>query len=272
MKNDRRWHERQLRTSLRLIRCMATVVSIVVFCTSLQSQSSQQNSDPRTVLNEVLTMMGGSSRWSTVSDATLQGTCQNVDLHTGAQSQAVPFQWINAGREFRYEHGAESELSVMLSGHGKPTMYQPSQTLSFTYETSQLQKPYHLPGLLLQSLLSDKDYRLEIIGDANSSNGNAVHIRATHSWGHFSEQGTRQDWWIDLSTNLPLRVVFRLPGQAVDSYLSETYLFSSWQHSGSLLFAGQVQLRDEFTAEEMVCKATTLSINTQPTASLFDAR
>lgn len=145
----------------------------------------------------------------------------------------LPFRWIIAGSQFRYENGRKGEFSAMLSGHGKPIMSSPGETHMLTYETAELQKPFHLPGLVLRSILNDENYQIELIKDKSTSTATTMHIRVTQRLFNILQRGTRQDWWIDSSTLLPVKVTFMTPGQAVESYMGVTDSFSGWSTHGA---------------------------------------
>ena len=249
------------------------VLSIPLSAQQSGSLNSSENQQAEVVLNSALSAMGGQALWAAISDATVSGTCESAGVDGTNSGAASPFLWINAQDQFRYENGPSDNLTIMLSGHGKPLMVFPTQTQSLTYETAEFQKPFHLPGLVLQSTLNDQNYQLVLVGNENTSGTATIHVRILHRLFHIMQPGSRQDWWFDASTFLPLKVTFKVPGQAVESYMDVTYTFSGWSADVSgLMVPHQILITNEFGADAQTCTVLQLKINTQPAASLFDAR
>lgn len=256
-----------------VILCFVSLIMKEIGAQQSESPNADRNQQALTVLSSVLGAMGGGTIWAAVSDATVSGGCQSSDVQSANTAASSPFRWIIAQDQFRYENGVESAAYVMLSGHGKPQMVFPSKTQTLPYEAEKLERPFHLPGLVLQSELSNSNYLIEIINDKGAAGNNSTHIRVTHRQSHVLQPGTRQDWWVDTITLLPLKVTFKLPGQAVESYMDVTYSFSAWTSQASgVLIPQQILITNEFGGESQVCTVSHLQINTQPAASLFDVR
>jgi hypothetical protein len=152
-------------------------------------------------------------------------------------------------------------------------MILPNEIRTLTYETADLQKPFHLPGLVLQSVLSDPNYSIEVIGQESVSGQETIHVRIVRRHLAFLQRGTKQDWWIGSTTFLPAKVTFQVPGQAVESYMAVTYAYSGWAADvNGVLIPHQILLTNELGVLPQTCTVSQLTVNTQPAASLFDAR
>jgi hypothetical protein len=251
--------------------CVLLAVSLVSLHLSSQNATSQNESNAeqaRGVLISALTAMGGSSAWSGVADATVTGSCS--PLNSERPANATPIRWVISGDQFRYENGSPTESNVMLSGHGKPSMASPSGSDPLTSETAELQKPFHLPGLVFSRILSDQRYRIQIVQDAGSESSAHIHI-SRYQFG-IQQPGSQQDWWIDRASLVPLKVRFKIPGQAVESYMDMTYTFSGWNKISGVTVPQQLVAMNEFGTGTETCAISGMQINTQPAPSLFDAR
>jgi hypothetical protein len=225
------------------------------------------------VLNQAISAMGGSAAWSQLADATVIGSCAAQVTQDGAEQTAEPFRWITEGNEFRYESGNAGQTHVLLSGHGAPSSATPNETHSLISESATLLKPFHLPGQVFATILNNPHYIVSIVQPRDVSDGSTIHIHVVHRLLSASESGSEQDWWLDASTYLPLRVTYRVPGQTIRSYMSETYSFSAWSAENlGLVIPHQITLSTSVGLPPQICTASEVQFNTQPAAALFDAR
>jgi len=246
--------------------------TVVVFTSSLTLASAQAPtaSDPSAIaaLRQSINAMGGGTAWAQVTDAIVTGSCIDETAQT-----SEPFEWVTQGAEFRYQSGSGSEQHVMLSGHGAPSSTSPSGTQSLTPGSASLLKPFHLPGQALAAIINEPSYIATIAAQAGASSNSAIHIHVVHRLIHANESGSDQEWWFDSQTYLPLSVTYKVPGQTIQSYMDETYSFSTWTVEG---FGAQVPLQITLSTSigvpPQVCTSSQIQFNTNPSSSLFDAR
>ena len=261
------------RSSLALFCVVALALLTTAECVP-QSQIPSESSQTATqALTNALNAMGGSSSWSKIADATVTGSCTTLPDEGQSAEPSEPFQWITEGNEFRYQAGNSSDLSVLLSGHGKPLDSATSNTINLTSETATLLKPFHLPGQVLSAVLSDSMYSATIVGQETVLGVPTVHVHVIHRLYHTSEPGSDQDWWLSSSNYLPVKVMYLVPGQAIQSYMPETYSFAGWAAEPiGIAVPLQLTISTGIGFPTQSCTASQVQFNTQPAANIFDAR
>jgi len=213
--------------------------------------------------------MGGVAAWSQMSAAIITGTCTASTEQGGATAS---FRWTTQGKEFRYETDTNNNGPVYLSAHGKPYVTGASNSVTLAPEYRLRMLPYHLPGIPLQTAFANSDFGIVFIGKETVDGSPAVHIRIAQFHSVAKVQGSQQDWWFDLSSHLPMRVKYLLPSQAGGIYATLLWNFHGWSQQGSLLVPLELvqTFNGEFTLQ--TCTVAGVEINTNPDASLFDAR
>lgn len=222
------------------------------------------------ILAAAIAAMGGQDAWGSVSDTTATGSCAGSGR---ADDMQVTFRWITARDQFCYESDPEHHSAVMLSGHGRPSRAGSGTSIALTNETAELLKPYHLPGQVLLNDLNDRDYYVKVVGRESVQGVNAIHLRVVRYLAQYVEKGSTQDWWLDSSTNLPIKVTYLTPGQQIEAYMPTTLIYSSWSaESGRLLVPHQQSTLLESTILLRTCTLSKLEFNSHPASTLFDAR
>jgi hypothetical protein len=246
-------------------------VSSVVF--SQVKAAPYVKRDPQAIehINHALAAMGGQAAWSAVLDTTVSGTCVLAARQGGGAT--LPFRWTTAQDEFRYETDTDNQGPVMLSGHGNPSIASSTNNRAVTHETATLLKPYHLPGEVLLSALTDLHYSINTIGNDAVHGLTSIHLRIVHYLTNTSELGSTQDWWLDATTYLPTKVTYNVPGQQVEAYMPITYLYSAWgSEESGILIPHQLSQYEDSNVPMQTCAITKLKINTHPISTFFDER
>jgi hypothetical protein len=192
------------------------------------------------VLAQALNEMGGQSAFSSIQDVIVQGQMQSPT------SSNTPEQitWKNRGMSMRYEYSAQDGKSVAIFDHGKGHRRDSSGNISeMDHRTSLTLFPTHLPGVALLSLLDSPDRSLSVIPTTDSES-NMVHVRSEKQMAKpgFSRI-TRQDWYFDQTTGLPIRVDYYLPdlkNQRFDG--TATVLYTGWQTASSIQIPRTMQI------------------------------
>lgn len=250
----------------------------ILDCKLALSQSSSPDNtstqqEAMLILNSAEAAMGGIQAWSAVGDSTAIGTCTAASLSGDSSQQSYSFRWIFAKHEFRLEAGtAAGSSTVILSGHGKPQAFDTGGTKALTSESFALTRPFHLPGEVLATVLSDSQFHALIVGNEELNGSSLVHIRVLRKLVHSDETGSAQDWWFDSTSHLPLKVTFKLPGQEIRSYLPITYSFTSWNTIGGLAVPSVISESIYPELPLQTCTVEEFEVNSQPSSSLFDAR
>jgi len=224
------------------------------------------------LLRASLNAMGGEQAWAGVSDETVTGSCVSK-LPTGEAQTAKHFQWTTSGREFRYVPDTDNPGTALVSGHGKPSRTDEKGTKHLTAETARLALPYHLPGRILLTILHDSHYASEVIGNETVNGSLAIHFRTMRFVQGMPIPGTTQDWWIDPSTHLPVKVQYFVPGQQIIAYAPMTKVYSKWSgEANGLLVPHEIDTTMNGSALSSSCAVDGMQVNTKPDEALFDGR
>jgi hypothetical protein len=262
-----------LRASLLLgMLCGATAISSQSRVSAMPAEPTT-GSEVQSLLQASINAMGGKAAWAAISDVTVSGTCQS-NINGGESSTPVAsFRWVTAQEHFRYETNAPGGTSVIISGHGKPSLQDSKGSKSLTGETAFLSKPFHLPGKILLTVLSDSNYYATITGTEVIAGAPATHLHIAHYLHGIDYSPAGQDWWIDDATKLPLKVTYRAPGQATISYVPITQTFSEWKiENGSVAIPHKIDFTLLTNIHLKSCTIDDLQTNTNPSSSIFDAR
>ena len=216
--------------------------------------------------------MGGQEAWSHVADATFGGTCQTPNPQGGPSLGSVSIRWITQKNEFRYEEYTDTDKLVYISDHGKPLKSSTSTSTPLSREYGQRRLPYHLPGLLMQTLVNDSVHTLTLEGEETLDGVQTIHLRTAEYSGPAKLQGTRQDWWLDAKSSLPIKVAYLLPAEDNMHYLTLERSFGSWTREGSILLPHQLTDTLNGLIALQACTIQSVQMNTNPAATLFEAR
>lgn len=256
-----------------LLCCLASLGTPLSWSQNLSLPTEAIDNPGQSVVSAALNAMGGQTLWGAIADVTVTGSCTSAPNENGTSPSPQPFTWITTQGEFRYEVGSPGDSSVMLSGHGKPQAIDSNEARLLTHETAVLLKPFHLPGQVLFEALSDSQFHSTLMGEETINGFSAVHVQIVHRLSHFDESGSEQDWWFDSATTLPLKVVFRVPGQGIQAYLPITYSFSSWAPDrGGVMIPHSISETIEPDIPVQMCAISQMRINSQPASALFDVR
>jgi len=221
------------------------------------------------LVNQALNAMGGVAAWSGVTDSVVTGNCTAPSAQGSASAN---FRWTVQGREYRYETDTDNAGPIYLSAHGRPAASGTAASLALVSEYQDRMLAYHLPALTLGHALADTSFGIRLVGQETLNGSAAIHVRIGQFVGYAKIQGSDQDWWFSPTTSLPLRVAYRLPTQTNSVYAHLTWDFSNWSQQGTLLIP--LGLSQSFADQTPMqsCTVANLQVNTNPPATLFDAR
>ena len=102
--------------------------------------------------------------------------------------------------------------------------------------------PYHIPGQVLSYLLNTPSVSLATIND-QSADPNIIHIESEQQLADPSlVPVTRQDWYFDARTGLPIRVDYYLPDPTNSKNDgTASVVFLGWQKTSSTLVPQSIQ-------------------------------
>lgn len=162
---------------------------------------------------QAIAAMGGESLIASVHSIEADGS---ISISIGSAMRAGTFAWkdqvTGSGFEFRQEVTIDGNTTVFASGHGKPANRGPKGKLRhLAQHIAYAAPPFHLPAILLESELADKDRSFHLL-DATTINGHpAVHIQTLVETGPVEKALSVHDWYFDATSGLPVRVEYRVP-------------------------------------------------------------
>lgn len=160
-----------------------------------------------------ISAMGGDSLITGLRAIEVDGS---ISMSVGSATRAGTFVWKNQvtdkGFEFRQEVTIDGNTSVFASGHGNPANRgAKGRVHRLAQHVAYAAPPFHLPAVLLESELADKDRSFLALDAANINGHPAVHIQTSVSTGPVETLLSVHDWYFDASSGLPLRVDYRVP-------------------------------------------------------------
>jgi hypothetical protein len=221
------------------------------------------------VVTQALSVMGGSAAWSQISSATVTGNCASSATQSAVSAN---FRWTTQGAEFRYETDTDNSGPIFLSAHGQPFIAAASGNVSLSPEYRSRMLPFHLPGIPLQTALSDSTISIRLIGNEMLKGNPAIHVRIAQFRIFGIVRGAVQDWWFDPGSGLPIQVGYLIPSQADGVYGNLTWSFDGWSTQGTLLLPYQLLQSVSGAFAMQSCTVNAVQTNTNPAASIFDAR
>jgi len=251
-----------------VLRLSYAVLLLFIAITACQTGLSQSSQDPQAVaaLNAALTAMGGQAALSAIQDATVSGQSQPSDPAASADS----FVWKSTGMSIRHEYTMTDGVHVSVVDQGQGSRMEPSgQITTIDPRASLTILPYHLPGIMIVSLLGAANVSLTLINDP-VNDGSLIHVSAMQQLSQPSlSLVTRQDWLFDPVSGLPIRVSIYLPdnhNQRFDGTAS--IVFTQWQTVSSVQVPQSMQLFFEDELQSII-RLNTPTFNQGLPASTF---
>jgi hypothetical protein len=266
--------ENLVKTNRRIILLGARLAVFCLFgvettCVISQSPPAAGRDDSAVAaINSALTAMGGSPAWAQVSDAVVTGNCL-----TGSKNQtSANVRWTVQGPEFRYETDTDNAGPMYLSGHGAAVMAATAASLPLDPQYYSSQQPFNLPGLALLAALNNPTVGMSYVGSDTINGVPSVHVSFVQYATGAPLSGSQQDWWFDSTTGLPLRVTYSLPSQTGGVYIPMSWDYAGWSTEGQLDVPHQQVQSVNVDRPIQGCSILSVSLNTNPASTTFDAR
>ena len=164
--------------------------------------------DPQAIalVEQALAALGGADAQQTVRTAVIRGTMQTAD-----SPDASSFLWEDdlSGKvpEFRKEIRSGNSVHVFISGHGEPAHQKNGRLRKLARQVALAVPPLYLPGVILAGQLRDQSRSFQFVND----NSGFSHVRTAWNFGSATAFNYPQDWYLDPSTKLPVRVQYMVP-------------------------------------------------------------
>ena len=244
-----------------------------LFVVTAFSQNLNTTSDSRalTIVQQAIAQMGGQAAWAKVADLGIEGSCssQNSD---GASTDSSQIHWVQAGNEFRYDATVSGQTTTFVSGHGKPAHTDGQNVSAWSRASSEAQKPYFAPALVLFQELNSGQYVLEFLGSTAlpGSTKSVIHVRIVRLVDKRPRWQATQDWYFDTLTSLPTAVQYSAPGESSSGAQAQvTMEFSGFQASQGIVIPYAFTV-DISSVASSACIVTSAAVNTSPPSSNFD--
>jgi hypothetical protein len=230
------------RSNATLLVCLLALSPVLA-----QQQSPPQSSAPTSPKRDPQALAAVQLAITASGGANALASIQTV-IATGGITPSSPQSWVTPGNfkweddlrgnkdEFRDEFlPATGTTQVFASGHGKPGFNNGKKFLARSAHMAYANPPFHLPGLLLYLEFSDPNWSIEFIETSASATGPIVHVRTSTRGGPVEDTISVQEWYLDGTTGLPVRVVHRLPtDNNVFDYMTTTLDYSVYKPVNSM--------------------------------------
>ncbi len=181
----------------------------------------------------------------------------------------MPFNWTWSGGEFRLEVQDPATGHTMLSGHGSPVDVRNSVTSPVATSVLRSELPFYVPALAISIVLNSPKYSISMAQPAQLNGNPATHIYVVDETDAIGLQVTPQDWYLDPTSNLPLRVEYHFQFDPTPSHCIEmSYDFGTYKSANGILTPYQLTL----TVNGILFSAaiTSLNLNAPIAPSTFD--
>ena len=233
---------------------------------SVQSALPTRDSRGLSIIQSALTAMGG---------VTAIGAVQNWQIL--AQAQGSPqmggmvktVRWEQSGAEFRMSStfAATGKTNATVTGHGSPATVQNGATAALpSHVVSALFIPA-LAGPVLLNEVQNTNYSVEDGGTQTLNSKSVVVVRTMLP----TKPLTAQTWYFDATTNLPVRVEYRLPTVRTAAFsLPGAADFSNFRPVAGILYPFQIVTWRQGLQVEVITLQS-VSVNAAVSPNDFDA-
>ncbi len=236
------------------------------------SQVPQRDSLAISHLQKTIAALGGQQAISALQNSVATGAL--IPASTDTASEAGNFKWEDdfsaASYEFRYELNDGITTKLFASGHGTPAFGNGVKILSRSSHVAYASPPFHLPGIMLVRQLSNQNYSVRFIEATTVQGRPAIHIQTSIAGDAVETTLSPQDWFLDASTSLPIRVAYRVPSNGnLYSYKTDIADFSNYKVAGSVAIPFTMVTSED---NQVVCSAiiSSISFNVGISPSDFD--
>ena len=240
--------------------------------TTSSSQAAQRDPQAISALQRAIVALGGQAAIGSASNAVLRGTISPAATATAVEAGSFKWEYDFSGSsyEFRKELTVNGVTKILASGHGSPAFNSGTKTLAVSSFVSLASPPFHLPAVLLLRELGNANYSIQFVENITISSHPVIHVRTSVNLDSIQTVTSPQDWYIDGSTGLPLRVRYRVPNTR-DAFDFETQItdFSNYQSQNGILVPVTLVTSDE-TSVLFTATITTISINVPVPSTEFD--
>jgi hypothetical protein len=175
------------------------------------------------------------------------------------------------GTEFRYERPGPNGSVAVVSGHGKPAFIDGSNAGKSFVPMTIGNFPAHLPAVVLASELNNPKVQLEAIQRVTAGGAAAIQVSTDDETDEFTAKITRQDWYFDATTLLPMRVDYVTTNvNNLEDLASMTALLSDYRSQSGMLIPFHIVIYFNGQQIEDIVLSQVLITNSIPAAD-FDA-
>jgi hypothetical protein len=229
-----------MRKSVLGLSIYCLLAGLTSICVSAQTAPPVEDPQAVTVLTASLTAMGGQALFSSIQDSTISGQMQSVD----GQQPPDQFVWKSLGIAIRHEYAMADGLHISVVNQDKGQLKDPDGTVTALNARSSLTiLPYHMPGVLLLSLLTSQNVSLALVAQP-SSDPQYIHVSAQQQLQDPKlSYLTQQEWEFDPATGLPVKVTFCLPDERNQGHVGQASIaYTAWQNASGALFPQAFEL------------------------------
>jgi hypothetical protein len=143
-----------------------------------------------------------------VSEANVSGQILN-----SSGVQVGSFRWKHTPELHEFEITKGEDYRHFVSGPGKIQNEQDGKSRPLKAHQVAAYVPTYLPGQLMLKALTDTKWSVVLVGNETYDDTSCFHVRLADERTVLSSAVSVQDWWIDASSGIPLKLETRIPDE-----------------------------------------------------------
>jgi hypothetical protein len=254
-----------------LIKAFAAVCLFTLIVVSTLAQSTTTTSpvrDPQAIatFQSAISALGGVSAAAAIQDFSIQGT---EEYAANPDPTPATFTWLNSGVEFSFTVQNANGTYTALSGHGTPAQLKHGSWIPLPPYVARSVLALHNPVFVLYTELLNQNYSLQYVGAAVVDNKPAIQIHTADNSDATGQYVTRQEWYFDLTSFLPVRVEYKIPDERnVQGSTTGSEEFSNYQSVSGLVVPYQITI--EVLHLQLIANVTSVIFNSGLPPSIFN--
>jgi hypothetical protein len=174
------------------------------------AQNVRRDATAVAAVQAAIVAMQGTQQASSIGTAVLNGHATKYTNGQPSQQRFLTkYKVLDGTVAFRRELTSDQDTSVFASGGKRPVFQLPDgRSHRFGKHVAMAAPPFDLPLLVLWQIINNSLYEFILKNDSMPS---IVHVQLENPSDPLMKKITRQDWYFDATTYLPLRVIYEVP-------------------------------------------------------------
>jgi len=249
----------------RLWECALVLVGLSLLSTAQQTPSVARDPQAVALVQAAINVMGGSGAAQGINTVVATGTT-NTAFHS--------FVWkddFSTGQHaFRREITDGTNTRLLLSNQGTPASAYNSKTRALRPHVAYAMWPLHVPIIVLSNILQNANYGLSLGPQVTVGSSVCNQILAKDASNPVTTSLSVQQWYLDATTGLPVRVQYRIAdGLSVEGYAHGSIDYSDFRSVNSIAVPFQLATSQDGKSTAVVT-ITSIQFNAPVSASDFE--